>query len=440
MKVVIGCGGTGGHVYPALSIADEIKKEDNQIFFIGKEDGFESNVIPARGYPFYGMKFAGIKRGKLLENIKLGFSLLKSYFKVRKKLKEINPDFVVGTGGYASFLTVYVAAKMKIPSYIHEQNAFPGFSNRMLEGYVRKVFLGFPDVSEMFEEPQKQVLVGNPVRKEFFEVESQKSDKNRLSSKQQIRRGNSTPKTASKLFSSQIQTKKKIVAFHPKSSKSKRKKEIKPNTKKLDLHLDPQEIARQLQKNSTPKNKTERIETKIKNPVKALSQRRIQALSKAPPFARVSINRQTFSNPGIQDFLPEIPDGDITLLNSKADRFAVFVRRVALQVFGTIRQTNWQDLPFSEIIKLRHFATIHVTMSPEGKLISSKIAKSSGSKAFDLVIKKSAKKGAWDQNPPSGATASDGNIHFVFQSRVWARGAVEGVREQRWILLGTGLL
>jgi hypothetical protein len=164
------------------------------------------------------------------------------------------------------------------------------------------------------------------------------------------------------------------------------------------------------------------------------------SLLKARPFERLKAQNQSLGAAGIPDYLPDIPDGDITLLNAKADRFAIFVRRVALQVFGAIRQKNWQEIPINEIHRLRHFSTIHAVMNTKGELISVEIAQSSGSRPFDIVVNDSAKKGTWDQNPPKGAEAEDGNIHFIFKARSWARGANQGIGEQRWLLLGTGLL
>jgi len=143
---------------------------------------------------------------------------------------------------------------------------------------------------------------------------------------------------------------------------------------------------------------------------------------------------------GSTDYLPNIPDGDITLLNAKADRFAVFVRRVSLQVFGALRQMNWQELSHAELKRLQNFSTLEAVMDKSGKLIRVRMEDSSGSSVFDQVSKRAAEKGAWDQNPPAESVAADGNIHFVFKTRSWSRVSPNGRGEQRWLLLGTGLL
>lgn len=163
-----------------------------------------------------------------------------------------------------------------------------------------------------------------------------------------------------------------------------------------------------------------------------------KALDEYKPFGE---GRSLFlPRPGTMDYLPGIPDGDITLLNTKADAHAVFVRRVATQVFGSLRKKNWQSIPFSEILKMNRFTTVEATMSKEGKLLSCSVLETSGSAAFDNAVLAAAREGTWDQNPPPSASADDGKIHFVFKSRSWSRGAPQGMPEQRWLLLGTGLL
>jgi len=158
------------------------------------------------------------------------------------------------------------------------------------------------------------------------------------------------------------------------------------------------------------------------------------------PFGRNNLSSIFDQAPGDSDFLPNIPDGEITLLNAKANKYAVFVRRVAIQVFGQLRKSSWSRLPFEEVLRLQDFAVVEATMSREGKLLKVEIKDSSGSLTFDRLVKDSAAHGTWDQNPPKGVIADDGNIHFIFEARTWARGARDGMVEQRWLLLGTGLL
>lgn len=146
---------------------------------------------------------------------------------------------------------------------------------------------------------------------------------------------------------------------------------------------------------------------------------------------------------GVPDYIPNLPDGDLTLLNAKANLFAVFVRRVATQVFSQLRLNGWANLSAGDIQAIDDFVIVRATMSPEGKLLRTEIEESSGSRRFDDTVRTAAESGARDQNPPKGAQASDGNIHFIFQSRSWTQmGAAPrngAPMERRWLLLGTGL-
>jgi len=146
---------------------------------------------------------------------------------------------------------------------------------------------------------------------------------------------------------------------------------------------------------------------------------------------------------GSSDFLPNLPDGDITLLNAKADAFAVFVRRVATRVFSQIRMSGWDTLRYEDIMAISRFVTFHAVLSPAGELLEINLRQSSGSTRFDDLVRRSIQRGAKDPNPPREAALADGNIHFVFQSRSWVRPSTDprtgGFGERRWIMLGTGL-
>lgn len=168
---------------------------------------------------------------------------------------------------------------------------------------------------------------------------------------------------------------------------------------------------------------------------------RLQKLLEAQPF-RPSQSSSLFSaRAGNSDFLPDVRDGEVTLLNAKADRFAVFVRRVALQVFGNIRRDHWQELPRREIMSVQSFVTVEAVLSQAGKLLSTEIRESSGNASFDRLVRSAVTEGAWDKNPPTASIAADGNIHFIFKSRVWSSGfSGERQQERRWLLLSTGLL
>lgn len=179
MKVIMTGGGTGGHIYPAVAIADEIKKRnpDAQIIFVGAERGLEKKLVPERGYDIELITVAGFNRKNMLKNIDVVKKLMKGNKQARQIVRDFQPDFVVGTGGYASAPLVKMAQKEGVPTYIHEQNAVPGMANKLLEKNVRKVFLGFAKAGESFKYKDKQVVVGNPVRDEFMHTEKQEARK-----------------------------------------------------------------------------------------------------------------------------------------------------------------------------------------------------------------------------------------------------------------------
>ena len=177
MKVIMTGGGTGGHIYPAIAIADEIKRRfpDAEILFVGAKRGLEKTLVPDNGYPIKLIPVQGFNRKKPLKNIEVLRDLRQGNKLSKKILADFKPDVVIGTGGYASAPVVKMAQKMKIPTYIHEQNAFPGVTNKMLEGHVEKVFLGFEEGSAYFKHPEKHVTAGNPVRKSFYELDKKQA-------------------------------------------------------------------------------------------------------------------------------------------------------------------------------------------------------------------------------------------------------------------------
>ena len=168
MKAVITGGGTGGHIYPAVAIADEIKRRDpdGEIMFIGSEQGLERDLVPKCGYEITMICADGFGR-KLNKNIIAVKKIIKAMGQAKKILKDFRPDFVVGTGGYASAPVVKVAQSLGIPTFIQEQNAVPGRTNKVLEKNAVKVFLGFPKAGESFKYPEKHMCTGNPVRSQF---------------------------------------------------------------------------------------------------------------------------------------------------------------------------------------------------------------------------------------------------------------------------------
>ena len=171
---------------------------------------------------------------------------------------------------------------------------------------------------------------------------------------------------------------------------------------------------------------------------------RNSSLSEYQAFSRPPGSGAAFlGTAGISDHLPNLPDGDITMLNAKANTYASFVRRVAIQVFTQLRSQGWEHLSRQQIQQLSDFTTIEAVISREGKLMGVKIHESSGSPDFDSVVKLSVSAGAQDPNPPPGAEAQDGFIHFIFKARSWSQMGVNprsGIAsEHRWLLLATGL-
>lgn len=170
MRVIMTGGGTGGHIYPAIAIADKIMKraEESEILFVGTEHGMEKELVPKAGYPIKFISVRGLNRRNLIKNVKVFFDYKKAKKQATAIIEEFKPDYVIGTGGYASGPVVKVAASMGIPSFIQEQNAYPGIANKMLEKCVKNVFLGFEEGGKYFKHPEKHIVTGNPVRSSFF--------------------------------------------------------------------------------------------------------------------------------------------------------------------------------------------------------------------------------------------------------------------------------
>lgn len=185
MKVLMSGGGTGGHVYPAIAIANRIKQTypNAEILFVGTSNGIESEIVPKNGYQIKTITVQGFKRKIDLDNIKRCFKLVKGLNDARKIVKDFKPDIVIGTGGYVSGPVLYCASGNKnIITVIHEQNSFPGITNKILSKRVNSVITCFDDAKQRFpEETQNKVqLIGNPVRQELLNGDASKS-KERLS-------------------------------------------------------------------------------------------------------------------------------------------------------------------------------------------------------------------------------------------------------------------
>lgn len=169
IKVVISGGGTGGHIFPALSIADEIKRRcpDAEILFVGANNRMEMDKVPAAGYPIIGLDIAGFDRKKIWKNIGVVLKLRKSLNRARQVLKDFNPDITIGVGGYASGPTLKQANRLGIPTLLQEQNSYAGLTNKILAKKAEIICVAYSGMEEFFP-LQKIVLTGNPCRKNLL--------------------------------------------------------------------------------------------------------------------------------------------------------------------------------------------------------------------------------------------------------------------------------
>lgn len=176
-RFIISGGGTGGHIYPAIAIANELKLRfpDCEILFVGAKDKMEMQKVPQAGYNIEGLWISGIQRKLTLENLKFPFKFLSSLLKSRKIIKKFNPDVVIGTGGFASGSVVQVAQSMKIPTLIQEQNSYPGITNKVLSKKAKTICVAYDGLDKFFPK-EKIVFTGNPVRQDLLNVEENRPD------------------------------------------------------------------------------------------------------------------------------------------------------------------------------------------------------------------------------------------------------------------------
>ena len=174
MNVIFTCGGTGGHINPAIAVANLWKERhpDSKILFIGGQGGMEQKLIPNAGYELVALPAHGMARGKSFKAIKKNVGVLwetmQSVRKCKKIIKKFKPDVIVGTGGYASFPALMAGTKLKVPTCVHEANAMPGLTTRMIADRVDKVLVCFEESAKHYKHPEKVEVVGMPVRKEFI--------------------------------------------------------------------------------------------------------------------------------------------------------------------------------------------------------------------------------------------------------------------------------
>ena len=166
MRIIFSGGGTGGHIYPIMALIERLKERklvtNEDILFVGTEKGLESKIVPSAGVPFKTLKVQGFDRRHLLKNFETIKMFLNANKEAKKILKSFKPDIVFGTGGYVSGAIVYSAAKMGIPTVIHESNSVVGVANKFLGHYVDKICYTFDDAVKQFSEKKKLVKTGNP--------------------------------------------------------------------------------------------------------------------------------------------------------------------------------------------------------------------------------------------------------------------------------------
>ncbi len=176
-KFILSGGGTGGHIYPAIAIANELKARfpDAEFLFVGAKDKMEMQKVPQSGYKIIGLWIAGLQRRLTFDNTLFPVKLISSLLKSRTIIKNFKPDVVIGTGGFASGPLLQVAAIAGIPTVIQEQNSYPGITNKLLSKKANKICVAYENLERFFPK-EKMVLTGNPVRQDVLDVDSKRSE------------------------------------------------------------------------------------------------------------------------------------------------------------------------------------------------------------------------------------------------------------------------
>lgn len=268
----------------------------------------------------------------------------------------------------------------------------------------------------MFPQPTRQIVTtpDNPTEIKPPDSATLLSEKNSTAKKEMVKRGDNLAGAGGERIP---QPASQPEAAEPRSSASSKKPLLLRNDNLLAKFA------------SQPQRPTSSTDSTPQSPTREFS----RAPGSGAAFYGVT---------GVPDYLPNLPDGDLTLLNTKAVQYAVFVQRVATRVFGEMRQAGWELLRAADIRQIDGPAMVEAVIDSTGNIVSVSLKTSSGSSRFDGVLREAVRKGVVDRNPPSTAAHSDGNIHFLFQSRSWVRPIVTprgAPTEQRWLLLGTGL-
>jgi UDP-N-acetylglucosamine--N-acetylmuramyl-(pentapeptide) pyrophosphoryl-undecaprenol N-acetylglucosamine transferase len=176
-KFILSGGGTGGHIYPAIAIANELKSRfpDAEFLFVGAKDKMEMQKVPQAGYNIKGLWISGLQRRLTFDNALFPVKLLSSLLKSRTIIKQFKPDVVIGTGGFASGPLLQIAAIAGIPTVIQEQNSFPGITNKLLSKKANKICVAYENLERFFPK-EKMILTGNPVRQDLIDIESKREE------------------------------------------------------------------------------------------------------------------------------------------------------------------------------------------------------------------------------------------------------------------------
>jgi UDP-N-acetylglucosamine--N-acetylmuramyl-(pentapeptide) pyrophosphoryl-undecaprenol N-acetylglucosamine transferase len=177
IRVMFAGGKTGGHIFPAIAMAKELRKRypESRISFVGTKEGMEARIIPQHGFELFFIQTRGLSRRSYLSNLFLPFTLSYALYQAHKMLNQKRPNLVVGTGGYVSFPVVFVASLKRIPTLIQEQNSYPGISTRLLAHFVDKVCLSYLESVKYFSTRKRLKVIGNPVREDLIHRERNQS-------------------------------------------------------------------------------------------------------------------------------------------------------------------------------------------------------------------------------------------------------------------------
>ena len=176
-KFILSGGGTGGHIYPAIAIANELKSQfpDAEFLFVGAQDKMEMQKVPQAGYEIKGLWIAGLQRKLTLQNLMFPLKLATSLLESRRIVRQFKPNVVIGTGGFASGPLLQAAGQAGIPTVIQEQNSFPGITNKLLSKRANAICVAYENLERFFPK-EKIVLTGNPVRQDLIDIESKKEE------------------------------------------------------------------------------------------------------------------------------------------------------------------------------------------------------------------------------------------------------------------------